>query len=74
MNEWVKEEYNWSGTSLVGPVAKTLCSQWRGLGSILGQGTRSHMPELRVHMPRFCLTQLKILSDTMKIKGPTNHS
>ena len=23
-----------------------------GLGLILGQGTRSRMPELRVHMPR----------------------
>ena len=26
-----------------GPVAKTPCSQCRGLGSIPGQGTRSHM-------------------------------
>ena len=30
-----------------GPVAKTPCSQCRGLGSIPGQGTRSHMPRLR---------------------------
>ena len=30
-----------------GPVAKTPCSQRRGLGLIPGQGTRSHMPQLR---------------------------
>ena len=29
------------------PVAKTPRSQCRGLGSIAGQGTRSHMPQLR---------------------------
>jgi len=29
------------------PVAKTPRSQCRGLGSIPGQGTRSHMPQLR---------------------------
>ena len=33
-----------------GPEAKTLSSQWGGLGSISGQGTRSHVPQLRVHM------------------------
>ena len=33
-----------------GPVAKTLCSQCRGPGLIPGQGTRSYMPQLRVHM------------------------
>ena len=35
-----------------GPVAKTLCSQYRvsDPGSIPGQGTRFHMPQLRVHM------------------------
>ena len=37
-----------------GPVAKTLCSQLGDPGSIPGQGTRSHMPQLRV-----CLLQLK---------------
>ena len=31
-----------------GPVAKTLHSQFRGWGSIPGQGTRSHMPQLKV--------------------------
>ena len=30
-----------------GPVAKTLSAQCRGLGSIPGQGTRSHMRQLR---------------------------
>ena len=30
-----------------GPVAKTLCSQCKGLGSIPGQGTRAHMLQLR---------------------------
>ena len=31
-------------------VAETLCSQCRGVDLIPGQGTRSHMPQLRVHM------------------------
>ena len=37
-----------------GPVAKNLCSQCRGLGSIPDQGTinRSHMLQLRVRMPQ----------------------
>ena len=45
------------------PVAKTpRCSQCRGgPGSIPGQGTGSHMPELRAHVP-----QLKILHATTK--------
>ena len=33
-----------------GPVAKTSCSQYRGPDSIPGQGTRFHMPQLRVCM------------------------
>ena len=33
-----------------GPVAKTLCSECRGSGSIPGQGTGSHMLQLRVLM------------------------
>ena len=37
-----------------------------GLGSIPGQGTRSHMLQLRVHMP-----QLKIPHAAMKTKNPT---
>ena len=36
-----------------GPVAKTMHGpNARGLGSIPGQGTRSHMPQLRVCMPQ----------------------
>ena len=31
-----------------GPVAKTLCSQSGGLTSIHGQGTRSHMLQLKI--------------------------
>ena len=34
------------------PVAKTPWSQSRGPGSILGQGTGSWMPQLRVHVPQ----------------------
>ena len=44
-----------------GPMAKTLCSRCSDLGSIPGQGTRSHMLQLRVHMP-----QPKILSAATK--------
>ena len=33
-----------------GPVARTLCSQCRGLGSIPSQRIGSHMPKLRVQM------------------------
>ena len=36
-----------------------------GLGLILDQGTRFHVPQLRVHM-----LQLKILDVTTKIKDP----
>ena len=49
-----------------GPVAKTPYPQWRGLGSIPGQGTRSLMPQLRVHKP-----SLKIPHAAMKIENPT---
>ena len=49
-------------------MAKTWHSQYRGLGSIPGQGTRSHMPELRVQMPK-----LKILYATTKtMHSPIN--
>ena len=43
-----------------GPVAKT-CFQYKGPGSIPGQGTRSYMPQLRVWM-----LQLKLLYVTTK--------
>ena len=42
-------------------MVKILSSQWWGTGSIPGQGTRSHMPQLRVHV-----LQLKILHATAK--------
>ena len=45
---WIikKQERDFPG----GPVAKTLCSLCRGLGSIPGKGTRSRMTQLRSHM------------------------
>ena len=49
-----------------GPVARTPHSpKAGGLGSIPGQGTRSHMLQPRVHMP-----QLKIPHPVMKIESP----
>ena len=52
-------------------MVKTLCSKCQGRGSIPGQGTRSHMPQLRVHV-----LQLKILHATAKsrhkLKKQTN--
>ena len=33
------------------PVAETLCSQYRGSGFSSGQGTRSHLPQLRSKIP-----------------------
>ena len=38
---------SWTEDFPGGPVVKTLSSQWRGLTSFPGQGTRSHMPQLR---------------------------
>ena len=35
-----------------GPVAKTPCSRAEALGSISGQGTRSHMLQQRVRLPQ----------------------
>jgi len=50
-------------------MAKTPHPQCRGLGSIPGQGTRSLMPQLRVHKP-----SLKIPHAAMKIENPTCHN
>ena len=36
-----------------GPVAETLCSHGGVPGSILGQGTRSHMPPLRLGAAKY---------------------
>ena len=38
------------GTSLMVQWLRLGAPDAGGLGSILGQGTRSHMPQLRVHM------------------------
>ena len=46
-----------------GPVAETPCCQGRGLGSIPGQGIRSHMPQLGV-----CTPQPKIPYAATRIK------
>ena len=55
---------NWrGGTSLVVQWLRLHAPNARGMGSIPGQGTRSHMPPLRVHMP-----QLKILHATTKAR------
>ena len=42
-----------------GPVAKTPCCKGGGMGSILGQGTRSHMPQLRICIPQLRLSTTK---------------
>ena len=49
------------GTSLVVQWLRLCAPSAGGLGSIPGQGTRSHMPQLRIRMP-----QLKILHVTTK--------
>ena len=45
-----------------GPVGKTLCFSAGGLGLNPGQGTRSHMLKLRVHM--WQLKILRVATDT----------
>ena len=51
-----------TGTSLVVQWLRLCAPNAGGPGSIPGQGTRSHMPQLRVRMP-----QLKILHAATKI-------
>ena len=54
-----------------------LCSQSRGPGSIPCQGSRSHLPQLRVHMPQLQIPQAgikRILHATTKIEGLACHS
>ena len=41
----IKSKYK---DSLGGPQANTPCFQWRGLDLIPGQGTRSHMMQLKI--------------------------
>ena len=58
------------GISLVVQWLRLLSPSAGGLGSILGQGTRSYRPQLRVHLP-----QQKILHAATKIEDPkTWHS
>ena len=40
------------------PVARGLCSQWGGVGSIPGQGTRHHMPQLCTRPTRALCCQI----------------
>ena len=47
-----------------GPVAKTLSSQCKGLGSIPGQGTRSHILKLRPSTSK----QINILKNDLNNK------
>ena len=57
------------GTSLVVQWLTLLAPNASGPGSIPGQGTRSHMPQLRVHMQ-----QLEIQCAKMKIKDSNQDS
>ena len=50
-------------------MSKTRCSQFRGLGSISGQRTRSGVPQLRVRK-----LKLRILAAARKIKDPVCHN
>ncbi|TEA28872.1 hypothetical protein DBR06_SOUSAS4010089, partial [Sousa chinensis] len=56
------------GTSLVVQWLRLHTPNAGSPGSIPGQGTRSHMPQLRVRVP-----QLKIPHATTKIEDPTCH-
>ena len=70
---WIKTKtrplchYIWTQSKIIGtsPVVQSLRlwdSNAGGLGSVPGQGTRSHMPQVRVHMlklKRSCMPQLR---------------
>ena len=47
---FMENRRRWKGDFPRGPVAKTLASNARGPGSVPGQGTRPHTPQLTVHM------------------------
>ena len=49
-----------------GDLAKLHAPNAEGLGSIPGQGTRSDMPQLRVHIP-----QLKVPHTATRMEDPT---
>ena len=61
-----RQSINKAGNSLVVQWLRLQAPNAGGLGLSPGQGTRSHMPQLRVHMP-----VLKILPAAMKIGDPT---
>ena len=46
------------GISLVVQWLRLLSPSAGGLGSILGQGTRSYMPQLRLHMPKLKISHV----------------
>ena len=59
------------GTCLAGAVAKTLCSQGKGPRLLPGWGTRSHMPQLRVHILQTQHSQIN--QQKFKIKSKNNN-
>ena len=62
------EETQSSRTYLVGPIDKTPCSNAGVLGSIPGQGTRSHIPQLKFHMLQLRPSAAKLINIKSKIK------
>ena len=85
MNSWHKSDSLDSSADVVSTSMQRLCPgtslmvKWvrmrlraphaRGVGSIPGQGTRSHMPHLRV-----CMPQLKILHAATKTRCNQIHT
>ena len=57
------------GTPLLAQGLRLCAPNAGGLGLISGQGTRSHMPKLRVPKP-----QLKILDSAVEIRNTMSHS
>ena len=66
LGEYLMISKNFLGTSLVAQWLRFHVPSAGSPGSIPGQGTRSHMPQLRVHT-----LQLKILHIPMKIEDAT---
>ena len=60
------QDHTASGDSLVGQWLRRRTPYAGGPGSIPGQGTRFHMLQLRIGMPK-----LKILGAATKIEGPS---
>ena len=68
-NVYIKRIIKVRGTSLVVQWLRLHAPNAGGPGLIPGQGTRSHMLQLRVRMP-----QIKIPHATSKTEGPMSHS